>query len=125
MPRCALAWAAQRDRVNQEIRLLMSLEHPGIVKLVDVFVTRAHIFIVTERAMGGDVRASHVPPTPHPPPHPPPPGPPCLRARLARAWAPFPQHRVLLLETCTSCKGPLVRVCCGGLVGCVCVLGGG
>jgi serine/threonine protein kinase len=33
----------------------MTLNHPSIVKLVDVFVTPSHILIVTERAMGGDV----------------------------------------------------------------------
>jgi serine/threonine protein kinase len=48
----------QRDRIHQEIRLLMTLDHPGVVKLVDVFVTPSHILIVTERAMGGDVRAT-------------------------------------------------------------------
>ena len=54
---CYPSFPVQRDRIHQEIRLLMTLDHPGVVKLVDVFVTPSHILIVTERAMGGDVSA--------------------------------------------------------------------
>jgi serine/threonine protein kinase len=48
----------QRRLVEQEIQLLLRLDHPSIIKLCDVVHTSTHVVIVTERARGGEVRES-------------------------------------------------------------------
>jgi len=43
------------DHIQREIQLLRSIDHPGIVKLVDYYEDGANIYIVTEKYTGGEL----------------------------------------------------------------------
>jgi len=46
---------AEAEQWQAEARILQSLEHPYIVKLVDVFRTGTHLYLVMELCSGGDL----------------------------------------------------------------------
>jgi len=51
----AKAKVTRRDHIRREIRLLRSVSHPGIAKMVDCYEDEAYVHIVTERCAGGDL----------------------------------------------------------------------
>jgi len=42
-------------RINQEIEILQSIDHPNILKLVDLFEDESHVHVVTELYTGGEL----------------------------------------------------------------------
>lgn len=46
---------ARRDYIRREIRLLRSVDHPGIMKMVDCYEDGDYVHIVTERYTGGEL----------------------------------------------------------------------
>jgi len=49
------AKVTRRDHIQREIRLLRSVDHPGIMKMVDYYEDEAYVHIVTERCTGGEL----------------------------------------------------------------------
>ena len=44
-----------RNRVEREIKIMRLLDHPNVLRLVDVLQTNTHLFIVTELLEGGQL----------------------------------------------------------------------
>jgi len=49
------AKVTRRDHIQREIRSLRSVDHPGMMKLVDCYEDDAYVHIVTERCTGGEL----------------------------------------------------------------------
>ena len=50
-----LRFAGQLDQFRVEVAALRALDHPNIIRLVDVFESRGHIYMVTELMEGGEL----------------------------------------------------------------------
>ena len=48
---------AALERIRSELSLLSSLRHPNIIEFIELFETRAHIFLIMELAEGGDLQS--------------------------------------------------------------------
>lgn len=46
---------SRRDHIQREIQLLRSIDHHGIMKMVDCYEDEAYFYIVTERYTGGEL----------------------------------------------------------------------
>jgi len=49
------AKVTRRDHIRREIQLLRSIDHPGIMKMVDCYEDETYVHIVTERYTGGEL----------------------------------------------------------------------
>jgi serine/threonine protein kinase len=58
IPKTKLFEKKLRISLLREIAILQSLNHPNIIRILEVFESKAEIFIVTEHAPGGDLLTS-------------------------------------------------------------------